>query len=98
MFQKLIKEDPNDPSTGWYKTLEQKEKDGFSAILHQKSVEGKTLKVVRSQSIMRGIKFETFYRLYKNFEIYSPRFDLHKSQVSFKMIEDVTIIDGVLRF
>ena len=34
MFNLLIKEDPDDNATGWYKTLEYKQKDGFSAILH----------------------------------------------------------------
>ena len=98
MFNTLIQEDPNDKSTGWYKTLEYKEKDGFTAILHQKPVKGKTLNVVRSQNIMRDIKFETFYKLYKNFDKYQHRFDTHKSQVSFKMVEHVTVVDGILRF
>ena len=70
LFNVLIKEDPNDKATGWYKTLEYKEKDGFTAILHQKPVEGKTLNVVRSQNVMRNIKFETFYKQYKSFDKY----------------------------
>ena len=34
LFKELISEDVNDPKYGWYKSLEQKEKDGYSAIIH----------------------------------------------------------------
>lgn len=98
MFHELIKEDVNDPQNGWYKCLEQKEKDGYSAIIHSKAVPGKTINVVRSQSVTKGVKYDTFYKIITNFEKYQKRYDVQNSQVDFKMIEDAKTEDGVTTF
>jgi len=53
----LLKEDINDPAHGWYKSLEQKEKDGYSAVIHLRPVKGKALNVGRCESITRGVTY-----------------------------------------
>jgi len=86
MFHDLIKEDVNDPQNGWYKSLEQKEKDGYTSVIHQKALPGRSLNVVRNQAVMKGIKRETGYKIMCEFEKYQKRFDTHNSQVSFRMV------------
>jgi hypothetical protein len=95
LFNQLIKEDVNDPKYGWYKSLEQKDKDGYSAVVHQRPVEGKTLNVARCQSVTKNVKFETFYEVIKNYEKYQKLYDTHNSQVDFKMIQPLKIENGV---
>ena len=75
MFYELIKEDVNDAKHGWYKSLEQKEKDGYSAIIHQRPVPGKTLNVVRSQNVTKNVKFETYFKLFEFYEKYQKNYD-----------------------
>ena len=92
MFHTLLKEDVN--SNGWYKSLEQKEKNGFSAFVHQRPVEGKTLNVVRMESVLKGIKFETYDKILMNWEKYQKLYDSQNSQVSFRMVEPSKKEDG----
>jgi len=96
MFHELISQDVNDPQHGWYKSLEQKEKDGYTAVIHQRALPGKQLNVVRNQAIMKGIHKETAKKIMYNFEKYQKRFDTHNSQVSFRMIEEAKEVDGVM--
>jgi hypothetical protein len=79
LFNKLIMEDVNDPKHGWYKSLEQKDKDGYSAVIHQRPVEGKTLNVARNQSILKNMKMETMKHLFYDYEKYQKMFDTHNS-------------------
>ena len=67
--------------------MEQKEKNGFSAIVHQRPVEGKTLNVVRMESVLRGVKFETYDKVLMNWEKYQKLYDSQNTQTAFKMIE-----------
>jgi hypothetical protein len=70
LFKELISEDVNDPKYGWYKSLEQKEKDGYSAVIHQRPVKGKTLNVARCESITKGVKMETFKKVFEDYPKY----------------------------
>ena len=54
-FYELKKEDLNDASLKWVKTINLPEKNGIEIFLYKRPMEGSTLDITRSDVIMRGI-------------------------------------------
>lgn len=54
VFWELIKEDLADPKLKWKKSLEVKEKNGISCIMHQRPMDG-GLSMIRTDMVMRGV-------------------------------------------
>jgi hypothetical protein len=56
----LAAEDVSDPKLGWRKSLEQKEKDGLTALLHQRAFEGKSLNIVRNEAVIKNVSLKAY--------------------------------------
>jgi len=86
-FMDMAAEDVNDPKSGWRKSLEQKEKDGVIALLHQRGVEGKSLNIVRNDAVIKNVSLKAYAVFCSAWDQYQIEFDTYKQQVAYKMVE-----------
>ena len=62
LFWQLIKEDTEDPSQGWWKTLENPEKDGLSIKMWQRYMDNAP-NMIKSELVLRNTTVEAFEHL-----------------------------------
>ena len=62
-FFKMLAENVEDKKLGWKRSVNQKEKKGYSVIIYQRKVEGSKINLVRSDTKLKGVtlaQFRTF--------------------------------------
>ena len=70
MWNQLVKEDLKDPQLGWRLALESNDKEGFSAVFHQRSMPGKKLNMVRVDAVYKNVSIEAFNEIGHEWEKY----------------------------